>query len=211
MPVELQANALLSLEEGRAYLGVGASEDEVVKALINRMSDYAEGPNGANRPLVERAFTALRLEAQRTPRLRTRAVPIKTAATLTVSLDGTALTVWKEEADGDPNDFDVVVGGDGAGVPTFLERACGWHGCSPFPILLAYTGGWPQASLPGDLKEAAELMLLDAWRRRSGAGSSGSDIQSFTAGPVSPGVTFREDRIPMKAREILNAHRWRQL
>lgn len=204
----LADNALLTLDEATTYLGAGASDAAVIEDLINRVSDYCEGPSGANRPLIARTFTALRYPPQWGPRLRPRATPIDVTSAVTVALDGTALTVWKAESDGDPADFDVVIGGDEPATPSYLYRACGWLGCAPLPIALTYTGGWEQDELPLDLKEAAYLILGQTYREQTRTGGASPDIQSYTPGPVTPGVTFRgESLIPMRAREILSARR----
>lgn len=214
MAVALQDNALLTTEEACAYLGVSATgqtgdqlTSDLVNDLVNRLSDYAEGPSGANRPLVEQTFTAVRFPGQRGTNLRPRATPISVADPVTLALDGTALTVWKAESDGDPADFDVVVAADTPGTPSHFYRACGWQGCAPMPVLATFTAGFE--TVPGDLKDAAYLMLGQGFREQTRATSGGGpDIQSYTPGPVTPGVTFRgESLIPMKARQILDAYR----
>lgn len=204
MPVAPNANALLLLDEVRgdnSPLAItGTDQDAMIQTLINRASDWIE--DYCNRLFVARPFT-MRLPGQAMPHLRPPATPLDLVAPLTVSVNGVAQTIWRTEADGDPAGKQVVVGADVPGTPTFLYRAAGWCGTPPTPILLTYTGGHPFAALPGDLKEAAQLVVQTLhrhWRNLE-------PMQAMPAGATGGLVTFRTDHVPMAAISILNQYR----
>lgn len=209
MTIALQTNALVTEAEATLFLKVGtsAAEADLVRDLINRASDFCEGPNGCDRPLKERVYTNLRLPVpSRSCHLRPPATPIKTSATITLSLDGESQTIWRTEADGEPSDKDVVVGADEPGVPSYFFRAIGWNSYAygnPFPVLLSYTGGL--ATIPGQLKDAALLVIESLHRSQEKKG--GDNVQAFGAGPITPSVTYRVELIPMRAKMILEAYR----
>jgi hypothetical protein len=191
----LVAHALLTWPEAQAYLTAGASDQSVVEDMINRLTDYCESATGAYRPFVRRAFD-WRLPGQLSPVLRLRASPIDTVAPITVTVDEAPLTVG----------VDVALRGDEPGQPNGLYRAAGWMGTPPEPIHVTFTGGFPFAALPGQIKECAYLILAQLYREQRKAISP--DVASYGSGPVSPGVSFRlESLIPMKAREILSSYR----
>lgn len=202
MTTELVSYALLSVEEAEAYLNAGSEVD--TEDLVNRATDYCEWY--CNRPLAARPFTALRFAAQDERVLRMRGIPIDVDEDITIEIDGTTQTVWTKETDGDPADFDVIVGAKI--VPGTLDhfyRHCGWRGGSvrnPYPVRISYTGGL--ATIPGQLRDAALLVLENIFRAQE---HKVVEVASFTAGPVSPGVTFRPELIPMKAKQILEAYR----
>lgn len=202
--MSLQANALVGLATTKEALAtVGSSQDTVIEAVINRASDFCE--RYCNRELKERSYTTLRQEAQRTVRLYPRnpasglyaGSPIKTSATVTVSLNGTALTVWRAEADGDPEDFDVIVRGD------HLYRAEGWGSSSdkrPDPAVLSYTGGL--SPVPGDLIDACLLVIQKLFRDQTKQVAEVVSVNTPTGG-----MTLLDTVIPRRARAALDAYR----
>lgn len=198
----LLSYALLTVADAEAFLRI--SNPTLAEDLVNRASDYCEWY--CNRPLKARELANLRYAAQKEPRLRVLATPINTAtATLTITLDDTAQTVWKVEASGDQEDFDVVVGADVPGEPSYFYRSDGWVSAiakRPFPILITYTGGL--ATIPHELRDAALLVvanLYDAQEKKL------APVAAFGDGPVSPAVTYRAELIPMKAKQILDSYR----
>ncbi len=200
----LQDNAILTVSEAATYLGVGASDEPLLTAIINRVSDECESGEGANRVIRKRTLEDLRLPGQTESVLRLH-WPIDVEDAVLVSLDGAALTVWRTEADGDPSTFNVEVCASDPGVPDHLYRKAGWTGVQRRPIVVTYTAGYEQTEIPGDLKDAAFLILEHRWRLQT---KKLMDVASLGAGPVSPGLTFgNPGRIPVEAREILMAHR----
>ena len=162
----LDANALVTLQVAKDFLKLtGSADDAVLELLINRASDAAEA--FCRRPLKEKMLTNVRMVGPCHPRLPLLAVPVKTSATVSVTLDGTALTVWKTEADGDPADFDAMLASfhpEGSRGPDHLYRAAGWFGGSvqPYNVLLSYTGGF--ASVPDDLQQACLYLVQRLFR-----------------------------------------------
>jgi len=201
MPVVLQANALVDPTDPIAarFLKLAVSSDDLI-TLINRGSDYCEGY--ANRPLKKRTFTAIRLGRQTEPRLRPLATPIDTTQTVTLTFDEIALPVWRTGADGFRRDFEVLVGSDTPGEPSYFRRACGWWSSDEEPIQLTFTGGL--ATIPGDLQQACLLVCQTLQRQEKGA----SEVQSYGQGPVSQSVTYRADSlIPMWSKQVLDRYR----
>lgn len=211
MAVAANANALFTKDELRgdgvyaqtSPLGgiTGTDQDDMIQTLINRASDWVEAY--CNRPFVARAYADLRLPAQCSAYLRPTATPIDITAALTVSLDGTAQTVWKSESDGDPALKDVVVVADAPGQPSVLYRHCGWQGSPPAPILLSYTGGYAFAALPGDLKDAALLVIQTLHRHWQNL----APYESMPAGASGGTLAIRRDHIPMAAIATLDRYR----
>ncbi len=168
---------LVTLEEAREFLRTGSDTDGRVVALITRASLWLE--QLAQRPLAARVFTDVRLWAKTPQRVSLPAWPLDPTAAVTLSLGGTAQTVWRKEADGDPETFDVVVCSDDPwderfGLRNYLFRSAGWTtgltsgwdtqaDRSP-QIRLTYTGGYATASAPADLKQACLYLLQKLWR-----------------------------------------------
>src|SRR3990167_8158946 len=118
--------------------------------------------------------------------------------TITITVDGTAQTIWAKEADGEQKDFDVVVAADvhDPRALTHFYPACGlsvYSPGSPAPILLSYTCGF--VTIPGELKDACFLVLQNLYRHQV---KQLADVAALTGGPAG-GVTFRESLIPLKA------------
>lgn len=160
----LAANALVELQVAKQHLSVtGESEDGLIEAMINRASKLCEAHTG--RRLKQVTFTNLRLTGRAWPRIPLRASPVKVTDPVTVSVDGTAQTVWKVEADGDPAGFDVRLGAydpEGGRGPDHLYRSSGWAGTGPDNVLLTYTGGF--AIVPDDVQLACLYVVQKLFR-----------------------------------------------
>jgi hypothetical protein len=205
MTVPAQANALMTVDELRGENSplniTGNEQDDMVQTITNRASDWIEAY--CNRPFVERLFVSLRFPPQRSPELRPRATPINVAAPVVVTLGGATLSVWRSEDDGDPTAADVIVGGDTPGEPSYLYRGAGWDGAAPAPIALTYTGGYPFASIPGEIKEAA-MLIVQAFHRHW---KNLDPVQSMPAGATGGVISFRTDHVPMAARVAVDRFR----
>lgn len=203
----LSALALVSLDETKQYLDIAqGGQDAVLETLIDRASALAEHPTLTNRPLKARTYTDLRLPAQAAGALYPPAIPIDVTAPVTVTLSGTALTVWRTEADGEPSGFDVLCRADhldGAWRPDHFYRGRGWPSASaadPSPIRLSYTGGL--ATVPDLLKEAVFLIIAKMYRDQI---LKHADMVQIST-PV--GILERPDtQIPARARDILQSYR----
>jgi hypothetical protein len=201
MAVALAENALLNPADAQVakFLKLPPNSDDLI-TLINRASADCEGY--CNRPLKAQTFMAVRLAGHTGRRLRPLATPIDVAGAITLSLDARSLTVWKSEADGDPLGKEVIVGGEVPGAPSFFDRAAGWVGATPFPVLASFTGGLDP--IPDDLQQAALLVCQTMQRQEKGQ----TEVQAYGPGPVSQSVSFRADSlIPMWSKQVLD--RWR--
>src|SRR5262245_4895842 len=163
----LATNALVTLAEAKEYLRIATSEsDAKLENAINRASGLIEAY--CNRPLKEATYTDIRLPGICGPKFYLPATPINIAQTLTVTVNELTQTVWKQESDGDPSTFDVIVSGDNPhallGQRNHLWRSCGWASSKmhPYNVKLTYTGGL--ATVPADLKEAALLIVQKFFR-----------------------------------------------
>jgi hypothetical protein len=206
------ANALVTVEEARAFFPgmTSTAVNDMLQVLVNRASDFCESALGAGRPLRRRAFSDLRLPGQGGLMLFPPVTPIDVTAPIALSVDGVAQTVWKAEADGDPALKDVIVGAVEPGVPSHFYRACGWRGCTPYPVLLSYTGGWAAAedtdglTLPEHVKHAALLVVQTLYRHQE---KQLTDVGSLSGGPAGGSVTFTTlaSLIPQYARQVLES------
>ena len=202
----LDSTALLTLAEAKDALRVtGSSEDVLLERAVNVATLWAE--HVCERRLKSRAVTSLRLAGPPGRRLYLPIVPISTTATLTVTHNGDAQTVWKVEADGDPEDFDVIVGPltvpSSRMQPDYLYRSAGWSTSSwanPYNVLISYTGGL--STIPDDLKDAVCMLLQRVWREfKQGT----ADMVSVNTPTGS--VTFADRRLPPRAAQILESYR----
>lgn len=203
-PVLLQSNALLTLDEARAFFPAmtGTEQDDLLTDLINRASDYCEA--WCNRPIKARTYTDLRIAWQYGCHLRPPATPIDVTQPILLMFESQTLSVWKSEADGDPTLKDVVIGADVPGAPSFFYRAIGWQ-CStsqPSPIRLTYTGGLAQ--VPGDIRDATFLVMQTLHRQQS---KGQTDVVSMS-NAITGTTVFRQDSlIPLKAAMTLDRYR----
>lgn len=193
---------LVTPEEAQAFLDKEQPNDVVkVGALITYASAWLE--RMTDRPLASRAFTNLRLTGGEDERLYVPAWPISASATVTLTVNGTAQTVWRAESDGDLDDFDVWVGSDDpfderTGLRNHLYRESGWLVPSdwtevgfsgsasglfrerpvpsqPMRLLLSYTGGY--TTIPQDLKLACLYLVQKLWKDQA---KQQTGLQSLT-------------------------------
>jgi hypothetical protein len=132
----LAANALVSLEEVKAHLGVArpttpsdlAEEDQRLVDAINWVSQFVES---YARPRARKTET-VRLSLPRGPHLlRLLRVPIDVSAPVACTLADAVQTVWTQESDGPRGTFDVLVHASVPGspwCPDALWRPGGWDG-----------------------------------------------------------------------------------
>jgi gp6-like head-tail connector protein len=207
----LAANALVTLEEAKAWLDItGATEDSRLETEINRASEAIEGYCG--RPLKAKDYTSIRLPVVESEKLYLKATPIDVSKTITVTLDGASQTIWKSETDGDPANFDVIVGSDDpvstVGRKNHLWRSAGWSpgycsgwwGGHPYRIVLTYTGGLNP--VPEDLKGACLYIVQKLWRDRS---RGIADVQTVTL--PSGSITILDIAVPRWAQNALDRYK----
>lgn len=201
----IAANALVSLADAKTYLNIsGTADDAKIEKVIDRASDLIE--QHCQRPLKEATYTNLRLRGPDSPILRPRARPINIASAITIKVDGTTQTVWKQETDGDPADFDVIVGSGSPELPAgqrdHFYRAAGWKASSsqPYNVLKTFTGGL--ATIPDDLQEAAFLVVQKLWRDQQKQLAEVS-----TVAMPSGSVTLFDTVLPRRALWLLGAYR----
>jgi len=162
----LSTIALASIAQLEAVLKLAGGQDTAgCEEAINRASELIER-DVVSRPIKSRIYTNLRLPAQRSPVLFPPAAPIGVSPLPIIKLFGVAQTVWKAEADGAREGFDVWVetGPDEWAPNHFYRRAgWGWSGSDLKPILLTYTGGFtavPERYQLACLEWAQELYRL---------------------------------------------------
>ena len=105
------------------------SDVPALTTLITSASMWIE--NMTQRTLAVRTFSNMRVLSQTSPTLRLPVWPIDVTKPLTVKIGETAQTVWKQESDGNPAAFDVMVGSDDPfdarwGLRNHLYRRGGW-------------------------------------------------------------------------------------
>lgn len=165
---------LVSTQEMADFLKLGdPASFSWLQTLVTRASLVCEGLT--NRKLKARAVTSLRLKARPSYRLLVDLFPIDTASTVTITVDGTAQTIWRTESDGDPATKDIIVASDDpldtrSGYANHFYRPAGWAvgmryrdwtpaappllslAQHPYVLLASWTGGY--ATVPEDLKQA---------------------------------------------------------
>jgi len=212
--VALKANALVSLDEAKSWLVVtGATDDLKLEDEINRATDIVE--SYCDRVLKRTTAynpVSLRRSGEDTLCLRMSVGPIDVDQAVSVTVDGTAQTVWRKDADGDPDEKDVVVGYSECGVfhpgkperalflPDELYRSAGWLATKIGGVVISYSGGL--VTVPDDLKEACLYVVQKLWRDRS---RSLADIVT-TSGP-NGSVTILDNALPRVARQALDRYR----
>jgi|FLYL01.1.fsa_nt_gi hypothetical protein len=198
--------ALLEIAEARAWLGASPADDPLVQAAIDAATELLEGPAGCNRPLRRATYTDLRLVGPWGRRLYLRAAPVDVAAVITLTVDGVAQTVWRTEADGARDTFDVWVAGDDPwdtlGRANHLYRQVGWRSAGdPWNVRLSYRGGFDP--VPDDLREAA-LYVVQKFVRDAQKGLA--DVSTVTL--PSGSITLLDIPMPRTARLALMRYRW---
>jgi hypothetical protein len=205
--MSLSADALVTLAEAKAYLNhTGTAEDTQIETAINKASDYVQSALGWG-PIKTRTQT-WRLPPYCGLCLYAPIRPIDVTATVTITIDGTAQTVWRSSADDPQTGKDVIVVSSVSGsslCPDQFYRAAGWTGAGllPEPILLTYTGGFASASaLPGRIREAFELILSKFFKDEIHQNPD-TVVYSNSVGTV----TRVDTEIPRRARELLDRDR----
>jgi hypothetical protein len=204
--VSLDANALVDLATAKGFLNVpGSSEDPRIERAINAASDLCERWTG--RVLRQRTLTNLRLPGPSSSILLLKGIPIDVTQAVTVTVDGTAQTVWRTEADGDPSLKDVLVGAlvpeSALFAPDHLYRAEGWSSGTwgnPFNVLLTYTGGLKP--IPDDLQRACLYIVQKLYRDEQRQLAEVAQVNT----PMG-GITILDNAIPRLAQALLSAYR----
>lgn len=202
----LQTNALSTLQEAKDYLQItGTSDDAQITDAINRASDYVET---ATNSLLARRVWSGRMPAPESCHLSPKLIPIDVTQTITITLAGTAQTIWKTSADDPRSGKDIIVISDGIEDthwrPNAFYRGAGW-GCNdsdPEPVELSFTGGLLLADLPQEIRDAFFLVLGKFYRDQK---HQNPDTISFTS-PAGT-MTRADTDIPRRAQEILKMHR----
>ena len=197
----LQDNALLTLEELKAFLQISSAEqDAALEVLINGCSDAVESLAG--RQLASRTYTDEYVyvlpEWVHGPAWLDVEYPITALAA--VSLNGTAQTIWMPGDLGHPEDSDVYVlaARDPKHGPDRLYRLAGW----PVGALVrrTYTAGY--SPIPGDLTQAVLTLAGDWYYRRS---RQADPVISRSAGAET--VTYVNEALPRTFPTLLNSYR----
>ena len=205
----LADNALTDLATAKVYLKVtGTADDAVIEGLINRASDLCE--SWCNRSFKARVLTNLRMAGVGSRCLLLRSVPLDISEPVILTVDGTAQTVWRSEADGaDPSLFDVMVASfepEGLAGPDHLYREQGWWPTNgnPYNVLLTYTGGYE--TIPDDLQQAALYVAQKLYRDQQ---KQLAEVVSVTT--AAGGITLLDNHIPRMAQALLAPYRLRQV
>jgi hypothetical protein len=205
----LNANALVSLAEAAAALGLlTPTDDAITEPLVNQASQLAESTY-TKRVLKKRTYTNLRLVGPMSQRLYAPTWPIDTAATITISVDGAVQSVWKSEADGDPAGFNVLA------FPEYFSRYLGWRtgGVIAENVVATFDAGY--ATVPDDLKEAVLELVQKLYgpmvNRTQDVGSiaaGGTSMQTIDG--VIGGVATSTYALSKRSRDVFDGYRiWR--
>jgi hypothetical protein len=216
----MPAADLVRVEDAKAFLKqTGVSDDGDLAGIITRASMWAEQLVG--RPLRVRVYTNLRLTGPIGAKLYVPSWPINVTETLTIKLDEVTQTVWKTEANGDVDSFDVVVGSDDPwdvrwGTRNHLYRSLGWSSAlgrywftepswsnyrGQYRILLSYTGGYDP--VPDDLQQAVLYLVQKLQRDTKHQATGATVITTATGGSIA----IPDPAVPREARELLAPYR----
>ena len=207
-PIALQANALLTLAELKAYLQItGNEQDLAVATFINGVSDAVETLTG--RRLAQRTYTNEYLVvAEGTVRgMDWLDVEWPITALTNLSIDGTSQSLWQPGSPGSPLDRDVYI----------LEARDPKHGCDR----ISRPGGWPLGALvqrtytagysdappatfpiPGDLKQAVQKLAGEWYYSRS---RQSEPVISRSSGAET--ITYVNDALPRTFPTLVNSYR----
>lgn len=208
----MAAQDLISAAEAKAWLKqTGAQNDALIATLITRASDRLE--TLTQRKLKARTVSSARLTGPDDLKLYVPVWPIDVTATITITVDGVAQTVWRVEADGDPAAFDVVVASDDPfdnrfGQANHFRRWQGWAsalgwgwdgGDEPAPgnVVLSFTGGY--ATVPEDLKQAC-CYLVQKYFRDVDKQQTGMTVISV---PQGGAVTIPDPSMPREVMDLI--------
>lgn len=184
---------LVALDEAKQFLKIPSAEhDPKIEVLITRASSWLE--RRCNRPLKARPYVNVRLPFPRSGKLYLEATPIDQNHAIALTVDGTAETVWQQESDGDPADFDWMIGGDGESDPRLGARnhlirtshwssRYGWLSGGPYPICISYTGGFNP--VPEELKLATCYLVQKLWRDQEHQRTSMTSVSIPSGGSVT--------------------------
>ncbi len=219
MPIA--ANALVTVADAKTALSgmAGSSNDPLLTNLINYASDLCE--KYTERPLARQALTNVRVQGPRSLKLYPAAAPIDPTASISITFDKVAQTVWGQESDGDLDTFDVIVGSDDPydvknGLRNHFYRKASWltalawawpdsrvpHYVHPFNVLLSYTGGFNP--IPGDLQLAC-LHIVQMLFRDFTKGTT--DLAAVNV-PAGGTINFGPPpALPRRATMILDAYK----
>lgn len=203
--ITLQDNALVTLAELKAGLGIkGTDQDVALADLINAVSDALETHTG--RRLKSRTYTTEYRYVQAATVLGCEWLDVEspiTALTL-VEIDGTALTTWMPGDAGSPEDKDVFVleARDPKHGRDRLFRPAGW-GAGTL-VKRTYTAGYGVAGfpIPGDLKEAARSLAVDWYYLKSRQAEP--VVSRSTAGET---ITYVNQALPRRFGALIAAYR----
>ena len=193
----LDATALVDLATAKGFLVVvGSSDDAAIEAAINVATFACE--HYCNRLFKERVVTE-RVEGVRATKLYLAAVPLKATATVTVSVDDVAQTVWKQESDGLQSAFDVIA------RPDHLYRRSGWDptAADPYNVLLSYTGGFAASAIPAPVQEACLYVVQKLFRDSKRQLAEVAQVNT----PMG-GISILDNGMPRMARLLLDPYRF---
>jgi uncharacterized phiE125 gp8 family phage protein len=201
--IPLQANALLTLAELKAYLLItGNEQDLTLASYINGVSDALETLTG--RRLVSQTYTQEYRYITPETVIGTAWLDVESPITAlsALSIGGTAQTVCLPGGPGSPDTYDVFVL---EGRRDRLIRPAGW----PLGALVSrtYTAGYSAAPpaafpIPGDLKQALLTLSGDWYYRRS---RQADPVISRSAGAET--ITYVNEALPRAFPTLLNGYR----
>jgi uncharacterized phiE125 gp8 family phage protein len=204
----LQDNALLTLEHVKAHLQItSAEQDAAVITYINGCSDAMETLTG--RRLVSRTYTDeyLYVRAHRVLGIEWLDVESPITALISLSIEGTAQTLWMPGAPGTPQDADVFVlaGRDPKHGRDRIIRPAGWW--DGMFVRRTYTAGYggtgPDAvPIPGDLEQAVLTLATDWYYLQT---RQAEPVISRSAGAET--VTYVNEALPRRFPLLINAYR----
>ena len=200
----LNANALVSLADAKAELSLETGPDAPTEALINAASTWAE--HICKRPLKAKAIS-MALRGPSGYELYVKANPISTAVAPTVTVNSDVQTVWKNAADGDPEDFDVLVGPTDEMAdmtPDHFYRSTGWAPTStgnPYNVVLTFTGGF--ATVPANIQRACLLLIQKLSRDKV---QQTWDLQAIQGSGAPGSMSFRGSPVPLEAMKLLEPY-----
>lgn len=204
----LQDNALLSFAELRHALAIkGTDQDLSLSHFINACADALESWTG--RRLRSRTYTGL-VQRVRDQDVQTDEVaeawldvewPITAIASITV--DGTAQTIWMPGDPGNPDTKDVYVlpGRDPKRAQSRLYKAGGWR--IGAWVQWTYTGGYGAAGfpIPGDLKQPTVVLARDWYYLRD---RQVQNIQSRSL--QGEATTYINEALPRQFQALIVAY-----
>lgn len=198
----MAAPDLVSIDEARAFLKSGASDDGVLARLVTAASSWAE--TLTKRPLRYQAVTNLRFTGPRGTKIFPVLFPIDPAKAVTLKLDDVTQTIWRVEADGLQTNFDVALASNNPAESrvglNHIYRRSGWLPDTINAVLLGYTGGY--GPVPEDLKQAVLYLVQKLWRDQE---KQMSDLTAISS-PAGGSVALIEKDVPGQALRLLEPY-----